>query len=170
MQDELPPQPEMRLGGVKGFLPYHAVANMMYGAMGPPLSEQEITGLRNRYLDKFLPSRRSKAAAGESASASAAAAGGDADDSAADAGASRPTSLQFGYCPIVDLSVPSQPLCVFLGTGRVTVSFAHLCPVLNCALHSLVQVDRGYEPRQSDCQDRMVEVLLQGGSAGCWSC
>ncbi len=123
MQDELPPQPEMRLGGVNGFLPYHAVANMMYGAMGPPLSEKEITGLRNRYLDKFLPSRRSKApAAGDSAPATAAAAKGDADDSAADAGASRPSSLQFGYCPIVDLSVPSQPLCVSVGTRRVTVA------------------------------------------------
>ena len=111
MQDELPPQPEMRLGGVNGFLPYHAVANMMYSAMGPPLTEQEITGLRNRYLDKFLPTRRNKGAAGDSAPANAAAASGDADDSTADAGTSRPTSLQFGYCPIVDLSVPSQPLC-----------------------------------------------------------
>ena len=122
MQDELPPQPEMRLGGVNGFLPYHTVATMMYSAMGPPLSEQEITGLRNRYLDKFLPSRRSKAAAGDSASAAGAAAAGTADDSASDAGVGMPTSLQFGYCPIVDLSVPSQPLCVCLALGNARVS------------------------------------------------
>ncbi len=128
MQDELPPQPEMRLGGVNGFLPYHAVAKMMYGAMGPPLSEKEITGLRNRYLDKFLPSR-SKAAAGDSGSGTAGAASGNADDSAADAGASQPNSLQFGYCPIVDLSVPSQPLCVSPGTRRVTVSKPTFDPI-----------------------------------------
>ena len=110
LQDELPPQPEMRLGGVNGFLPYHAVATMMFSAMGPPPSEQEITGLRNRYLDKFLPSRRSKPSAGDVASGGGniSAAPGAAGDSS-EAAAGQHVSLQFGYCPIVDLSVPSQP-------------------------------------------------------------
>lgn len=108
----------MRLGGVNGFLPYHAVATMMYSAMGPPLSEQEITGLRNRYLDKFLPSRRSKAPGGDRGSGDSAPGTDGATDSSVEASASQPTSLQFGYCPIVDLSVPSQPLCVQCSRSR----------------------------------------------------
>ena len=118
-QDELPPQQEMRLGGVNGFLPYHAVATMMYSAMGPPPSEAEITGLRNRYLDKFLPSRRSKPPVSGPASSSFTAATDNAGGSSSDVGAGQPASLQFGYCPIVDLSVPSQPLCAYhLRTAR----------------------------------------------------
>ncbi len=111
-QDELPPQQEMRLGGVNGFLPYHAVATMMFSAMGPPPSEQEITGLRNRYLDKFLPSRSSKPSVGGAASGSDNTAAADAAGGNSETAASQPVSLQFGYCPIVDLSVPSQPQCV----------------------------------------------------------
>ena len=93
---------------MNGFLPYHTVATMMFSAMGPPPSEQEITGLRNRYLDKFLPSRRSKPPDDEASLASNSAAGGTAGNGS-EAAASPPVSLQFGYCPIVDLSVPSQP-------------------------------------------------------------
>ena len=36
VQGEIPPQPEMRIGGVRGFVPYAATASLLASAMGGP--------------------------------------------------------------------------------------------------------------------------------------
>ena len=38
LQDELPPQSEMRMGGKRGFQPYMPVATMIAASMQPPPS------------------------------------------------------------------------------------------------------------------------------------
>lgn len=58
LQAELPPQKDIPLRGVDGFLPYKACALIEASThYGPPPAD-EIVKLRNRDLDKFLPPRR----------------------------------------------------------------------------------------------------------------
>lgn len=85
LQEELPPQPEMQPGGIKGFMPYYATACLLAKAREPPVSMAENDGLRNRYLDQFLPARRRESAW----------------DGAT------PTPLSFVHEPITDLDIPS---------------------------------------------------------------
>eukprot|EP00892_Ulva_mutabilis_P003633 jgi/Ulvmu1/1641/UM114_0007.1 len=60
---ELPPQEKMPIGGVEGFVPYKPTADLIAaGLSGPPPSEI-VEGLRNPYLDKFVPPRRREASA-----------------------------------------------------------------------------------------------------------
>ena len=49
MQDELPPQSEMRMGGKRGFQPYMPVATMIAASMQPPPSV-EVCGLSPHLL------------------------------------------------------------------------------------------------------------------------
>ncbi|BDA45071.1 probable cyclin-dependent kinase inhibitor 3 at C-terminar half [Coccomyxa sp. Obi] len=58
LQAEVPPQAEMTMGGVNGFVPYASVATLLVSAMSGPPSMKEVNGLRNEYLDTFLPPRR----------------------------------------------------------------------------------------------------------------
>ena len=58
LQGELPPQEEIPLKGVDGFLPYRATATLIASAKSDPPSVEEINGLRTQYLDKYLPPRR----------------------------------------------------------------------------------------------------------------
>lgn len=43
MQGEIPPQAEMRIGGVGGFIPYAATASLVASAMGAPPDMQVFT-------------------------------------------------------------------------------------------------------------------------------
>lgn len=84
LQAELPDQSEMRIGGVNGFLPYRASAQLLASAMNPPPSMEEIAALRTPELDRYLPPRRHPSA-WESR---------------------KRIELNFLHSPIVDLSVP----------------------------------------------------------------
>ncbi|EIE21090.1 phosphatases II, partial [Coccomyxa subellipsoidea C-169] len=58
LQAETPPQTSMTMGGVNGFVPYASVAALLVSAMSGPPDMKEVNGLRNPYLDTFLPPRR----------------------------------------------------------------------------------------------------------------
>ena len=103
-QDEVPAQQKMRLGGVQGFLPYNAIATLIYSSMGPPPSLEEAAGLRNQYVDRFLPTKRQK---GASSSANG---GNGAASTASSSETSRGSKVQFTHWPLVDLSVPPRDL------------------------------------------------------------
>lgn len=83
-QAEIPPQGEMRLGGVDGFIPYRASATLLATAMSPPPSIEEVAALRTPELDRYLPPRRHPAAWTQR----------------------QRIELDFGHCPIVDLGLP----------------------------------------------------------------
>ncbi|GMH42345.1 hypothetical protein BSKO_10264 [Bryopsis sp. KO-2023] len=85
LQDEVPPQDEMRVGGENGFLPYKATVELIAAAMAGPPSAAIVNGLRNPTLDKFLPPRRNPRTAQETPK----------------------IELKFLHNPIVDLGVPS---------------------------------------------------------------
>lgn len=89
LQAEVPPQSEMKLKGVGGFMPYKAVVELEAAALNPPAPMEIISGLRNPHLDAYLPPRKKQSKA------------------AADF---KPLQLQlhFHHCPIVDLSVPTN--------------------------------------------------------------
>jgi alanine transaminase len=95
LQAELPPQADLPVGGVGGFLPYRPTVTLMASARSGPPSLEVMDGLRNPYLDKFLPDRRK---ADRHA--------GDPAHVAAQAERARVT-VDFGHCPIPDLGVPS---------------------------------------------------------------
>lgn len=84
LQAEIPPQEEMRIGGVDGFVPYRAAATLLASALSPPPSIEEISALRTPELDRFLPPRRHPAAWQHR----------------------RRIELGFAHCPIVDLGLP----------------------------------------------------------------
>jgi len=84
LQEEVPPQDAMRLGGVGGFLPYKATATLLAAALSDHPTFEEISGLRTPDLDKFLPPRR-KAVTSQR----------------------RRIELDFAHYPILDLSIPS---------------------------------------------------------------
>jgi hypothetical protein len=86
LQAELPPQGKLKIGGEDGFLPYSATAELMASAMSGPPPAEEINGLRNRYIDRFLPPRRKPAPDTEERR--------------------RRVEVDFLHCPIQDLSIP----------------------------------------------------------------
>ncbi|KAK9866935.1 hypothetical protein WJX84_005659 [Apatococcus fuscideae] len=94
LQAELPPQAELRNAGMGGFLPYKATASLLHSALGGPPDLQEMEGLRNKYLDAYLPARRQKGPKEEPL-----------DPLPQQA---RRPQLDFIHSPIVDLGVPSQ--------------------------------------------------------------
>ncbi|KAK9814139.1 hypothetical protein WJX72_001188 [[Myrmecia] bisecta] len=87
LQDELPPQEQLKIGGEKGFLPYRATATLLASAMSGPPSMAETEGLRNPYVDKFLPSRRTEKP---------------------DCRMQQRIELDFMHFPIVDMEIPSK--------------------------------------------------------------
>lgn len=91
LQAELPPQQDMRMAGLTGFLPYHATASLLAASMSGLPPEQEMTGLRNEQLNQFLPPKRSrKSAEGQQQSSQ------------------KPRiKLHFSHVPIIDLSIPT---------------------------------------------------------------
>ncbi|KAK9857253.1 hypothetical protein WJX84_009979 [Apatococcus fuscideae] len=94
LQAKLPPQEDLRNAGVGGFLPYKATATLLSSSMGGPPSLQESEGLRNKYLDVYLPARRQRKG----------------EEEVLDPlpqQAQRP-QLVFLHCPVVDLSVPTH--------------------------------------------------------------
>ncbi|CAL5229819.1 g13221 [Coccomyxa viridis] len=88
LQGEIPPQQEMRIGGVRGFVPYAATASLLASAMGAPPGMQEVNGLRNRYLDTYLPPRRKQ-------------------NRIESEPARKLIKVQFLHEPITDLSIPT---------------------------------------------------------------
>ncbi|PSC73500.1 MAP kinase phosphatase 6 isoform B [Micractinium conductrix] len=84
LQAELPPQESMRIGGLNGFLPYRATAQLLASSLSPPPSIEEVSALRTPELDRYLPPRRRPSAYQQRAR----------------------IELNFSHCPIVDLSVP----------------------------------------------------------------
>ena len=56
-QAELPPQGEIPIGGIDGYLPYRATAQLIAASMNGPLPIQSLHQLRTPDLDKFLPPR-----------------------------------------------------------------------------------------------------------------
>ena len=58
LQSEVPPQDQIRLAGVDGFLPYRAAAQLVAASMSEPPSMEEVGALRTPELDRFLPPRR----------------------------------------------------------------------------------------------------------------
>lgn len=47
----------MPLGGDKGFLPYKPTAQLIASALAGPPSKESFEGVRNRFIDRFLPKR-----------------------------------------------------------------------------------------------------------------
>ncbi|KAG7673729.1 hypothetical protein NADE_004582 [Nannochloris sp. 'desiccata'] len=86
LQAELPPQEEMRLAGVDGFLSYRAAAQLCGAALSDPPTFEEVNGLRNRDLDKFLPPRKRTS----------------------DYVNRRRIEPEFLHCPIVDLGIAEE--------------------------------------------------------------
>eukprot|EP00887_Chlorella_sp_A99_P006009 scaffold27.g6009.t1 len=88
LQQELPEQGAIKIGGVGGFLPYKATAQLIASAMSDPPSLEEVAALRTPELDRFLPPRRS----------------------------GRPNlsstrhrlELEFLHCPVPDLGLPQE--------------------------------------------------------------
>ena len=58
LQEEIPPQNEMRLAGSGGFLPYIGTATLVAAAISDPPTIHEVNGLRTPDLDRYLPPRR----------------------------------------------------------------------------------------------------------------
>lgn len=86
LQQELPPQHEMRLAGIDGFLPYRAPAQIIAAGRSEPPSLEEISSLRTPELDRYLPPRRSPPSYVSR----------------------RRIELDFLHSPIVDLGLPGQ--------------------------------------------------------------
>mmetsp|Transcript_30491 Transcript_30491/g.54642 ORF Transcript_30491/g.54642 Transcript_30491/m.54642 type:complete len:336 (-) Transcript_30491:196-1203(-) len=62
LQDELPEQVKMPVGGIDGFVPYKATVDLMASAMSGPVPQEQQVGLRNPWLDSYLPPRKRKQA------------------------------------------------------------------------------------------------------------
>jgi alanine transaminase len=86
LQEEIPPQGEMPLKGVGGFLPYKPAATLIATALSDPPGIDEMNGLRTPYLDKYLPPRKK------------------------DVGSARRrrVELDFVHSPITDLGLPGE--------------------------------------------------------------
>ena len=48
-------QDEMPVGGDKGFLPYKQPVELILAAMAGPPPKERFAGIRNPFIDKFLP-------------------------------------------------------------------------------------------------------------------
>ena len=66
----------MRIGGLNGFLPYRATAQLLASSLSPPPSIEEVSALRTPELDRYLPPRRRPSAYQQVGSLGAAAAAG----------------------------------------------------------------------------------------------
>ncbi|MEW5305002.1 MAG: hypothetical protein WDW36_007574 [Sanguina aurantia] len=84
LQAELPPQSDLTLAGLNGFLPYRATAELIQAAYNdlPPMDS--MNGLRNPSLDKFLPPKKKPTTSWNA------------------------RQLHFLHSPIVDLSIPQK--------------------------------------------------------------
>eukprot|EP00891_Asterochloris_glomerata_P005205 jgi/Astpho2/5205/fgenesh1_pg.00074_%23_27_t len=93
LQEELPSHDDMKIGGHNGFMPYKAVAQMMAASLSGPVTQEELDGLRNPQLDKFLPPKKK-----------------------ANPQSTR-RNLNFSYDPIVDLNLPDKDQMLRLVDG-----------------------------------------------------
>lgn len=101
LQGEIPPQDDMTLAGVNGFLPYKAQATLVAAARSEPPRLEEISALRTPELDKFLPPRRKPQSFPER----------------------KRIELDFVHCPIVDLGLPSEEqLCSLIDTMQLKIA------------------------------------------------
>ena len=98
LQGELPPQGEMPVGGVRGFLPYSPTATLIAAALSGPPSLEVMEGLRNPHLDAFLPPRRKADRHAK-----------DANHVGAEAERHR-VDISFSHRPLDDMQVPSTTL------------------------------------------------------------
>eukprot|EP01025_Chloroclados_australasicus_P014526 TRINITY_DN167_c0_g3_i1.p1 TRINITY_DN167_c0_g3~~TRINITY_DN167_c0_g3_i1.p1 ORF type:complete len:295 (+),score=13.62 TRINITY_DN167_c0_g3_i1:45-887(+) len=55
---QLPPQEKMKMGGVEGFFPYKATAELIAASLSERPPQDVVEGLRNPTIDKFLPPRK----------------------------------------------------------------------------------------------------------------
>ena len=124
-----------------------------------PLAAQEVTGLRNQYLDTFLPPRRKQGRKAAEQQQSAANGSGDGQP-----GKPR-IKLQFLHFPVTDLSIPTADQCVPHGGNHLA----------GCCRRAPPRPSVGQEPpgmqaevRQPACRVRAVtgEVERQLGQ-GC---
>ncbi|KAL3143255.1 hypothetical protein ABBQ38_002104 [Trebouxia sp. C0009 RCD-2024] len=83
LQEELPAQDKMKIGGHRGFMPYMAVAQGIAASLNGPGKTAEMDGIRNSHIDKFLPPKRKSEE-------------------------SEHRELSFVYDPIVDLNLPDR--------------------------------------------------------------
>uniref|UniRef100_A0A061QWI1 Map kinase phosphatase 6 n=1 Tax=Tetraselmis sp. GSL018 TaxID=582737 RepID=A0A061QWI1_9CHLO len=58
LQAELPDQVDIPIGGKDGFVPYKATADLIASAMSDHAPAEQHTGLRNPWLDSYLPPRK----------------------------------------------------------------------------------------------------------------
>jgi hypothetical protein len=150
LQHEIPPQEEMRLGGVDGFLPYRAPAQLVAAGLSEPPSLEEISGLRTPELDRYLPARRRPAVFPPR----------------------RRIELDFLHAPVRDLSIPQEDMLEELvmelqervengqrlyvhcwgGRGRAgTIGAALLGAMYGLsAEEALVRVQRGFDTRKDE--------------------
>ncbi|DBA75033.1 TPA: hypothetical protein ACH3X1_010370 [Trebouxia sp. C0004] len=83
LQEELPSQDRMKIGGHKGFMPYMSVAKGIAASLTGPSETAEMDGLRNPHIDRFLPPKRKENKSGR-------------------------RQLSFVFDPIVDLNLPDK--------------------------------------------------------------
>lgn len=55
LQSDVRSQEEMPVGGDKGFLPYKQPVELIVEAMAGPPPKETFEGIRNPFLDRFLP-------------------------------------------------------------------------------------------------------------------
>eukprot|EP00210_Caulerpa_lentillifera_P005863 g5607.t1 len=60
VQSDVISQNEMPLGGDKGFLPYKPTAELIASALEGPPTKESFEGIRNRFIDRFLPRKSVK--------------------------------------------------------------------------------------------------------------
>mmetsp|Transcript_22663 Transcript_22663/g.58009 ORF Transcript_22663/g.58009 Transcript_22663/m.58009 type:complete len:317 (+) Transcript_22663:126-1076(+) len=104
LQAELPEQVKMPVGGKNGFVPYKATVDLMASAMSGPVPQEQQTGLRNPWLDSYLPPRNGKAAPVQE----------------------NKVEPQYARFPITDMDIPSNEtmdevldyLCATIGAGK----------------------------------------------------
>ncbi|DBB17424.1 hypothetical protein WJX82_010099 [Trebouxia sp. C0006] len=83
LQEELPSQDKMKIGGHNGFMPYMSVAKGIAASLTGPSETAEMDGLRNPHIDRFLPPKRKEDTRGR-------------------------RQLSFVFDPIVDLNLPDK--------------------------------------------------------------
>lgn len=184
LQDELPPQERMPVGGVGGFLPYRPTATLIAAALSGPPSLEVMEGLRNPHLDAFLPPRRKADRHAGDASRSA----------AAKERQQQRVDLEFFHRPLVDMEVPETtqkvkdivtsvigpallrkrqegssppPPCVYLhcwgGRGRAGMVAAATLGMLYglSAEEALARVDSGLKTREPEGRAPQTEGQVE---------
>eukprot|EP00884_Botryococcus_braunii_P013378 jgi/Botrbrau1/22040/Bobra.0024s0052.1 len=168
LQAETPPQEEMKVGGVRGFIPYAPTAKIFIHTLTGPPSMEEMMGLRNEHLNKFLPPKRRKASGPAEAGMGT---NGSANGAAALQALQAP-KISFMHSPIVDLGIPSveqmeelaadlqrrleggEVLYVHCWGGRGRAGTVGACLLVKAyglsAQEALTRVQRAFDTRQDE--------------------